>query len=161
MGFALPRCVSLPEFEPVPQAALPSTPLPERLRFAEFTLDRLPNGRCRARVGLTWKDSEQFTGEGEGLASQAGELRCSAQACVVALGHAVQGGVSFELLGVKAVRAFDATVIIVSLAVHGEGPGTGRRVVGSYLAETDTPRGAALAVLNATNRILGNRLFMR
>jgi hypothetical protein len=136
-----------------------STPLPERLRFAEFTLDRLPNGRCRARVGLTWRDSEQFTGEGEGLASQAGELRCSAQACVVALGQAVQGGMSFELLGVKSVRAFDATVVIVSLAVHGEG--NGERVVGSYLTENDTPRGAALAVLNATNRILGNRLFMR
>jgi hypothetical protein len=136
-----------------------SDPLPERLRFAEFTLDRLPNGRCRARVGLTWRDSEQFTGEGEGLGSQAGELRCSAQACVVALGQAVQGGLSFELLGVKAVRAFDATVVIVSLAVHGEG--SGQRVVGSYLTETDTPRGAALAVLNATNRILGNRLFMR
>jgi hypothetical protein len=135
-------------------------PLPERLRFAEFTLDRLPNGRCRARVGLTWRDSEQFTGEGEGLASQAGELRCSAQACVIALGQAVkEGGLSFELLGVKAVRAFDATVVIVSLAVHGEGSGT--RVVGSYLTEADTPRGAALAVLNATNRILGNRLYMR
>ena len=137
-----------------------SDPLPERLRFAEFTLDRLPNGRCRARVGLTWRDSEQFTGEGEGLASQAGELRCSAQACVIALGQAVkEGGLSFELLGVKAVRAFDATVVIVSLAVHGEGSGT--RVVGSYLTEADTPRGAALAVLNATNRILGNRLYMR
>lgn len=136
-----------------------STPLPERLRFAEFTLDRLPNGRCRARVGLTWRDSEQFTGEGEGLASQAGELRCSAHACVVALGQAVQGGMSFELLGVKAVRAFDSTVVIVSLAVQGDGSTS--RVVGSYLTETDTPRGAALAVLNATNRILGNRLFMR
>jgi hypothetical protein len=135
-----------------------STPLPERLRFAEFTLDRLPNGRCRARVGLTWRDSEQFTGEGEGLASQAGELRCSAQACVIALGQAV-GGMSFELLGVKAVRAFDSTVVIVSLAVHGEG--NGQRVVGSYLTDADTARGAALAVLNATNRILGNRLFMR
>ena len=33
-------------------------PLSERLRFAEFVLDRLPNGRCRAKVGLTWKDSE-------------------------------------------------------------------------------------------------------
>lgn len=136
-----------------------TTPLPERLRFAEFTLDRLPNGRCRARVGLTWRDSEQFTGEGEGLASQAGELRCAAQACVVALGQAVQGSMSFELLGVKAVRAFDASVVIVSLAVHGDS--NGQRVVGSYLTENDTARGAALAVLNATNRILGNRLFMR
>jgi len=92
-------------------------PLSERLRFAEFVLDRLPNGRCRARVGLTWKESEQFTGENEGLGSQAGELRCAAQACVDALTQAVQGDMSFELLGVKAVRAFDATVVIVSLAV--------------------------------------------
>jgi hypothetical protein len=112
-------------------------------------------------VGLTWRDSEQFTGEGEGLASQAGELRCAAQACVVALGQAVPGGMTFELLGVKAVRAFDATVVIVSLAVHGEGEGSGQRVVGSYLTDADSARGAALAVLNATNRILGNRLFMR
>ncbi|HYC30738.1 MAG TPA: hypothetical protein VEB59_00540 [Gemmatimonadales bacterium] len=139
----------------------PPNPSGDRLRFAEFTLDRLPNGRCRARVGLTWKDSEQFTGESEGLGSQAGELRCAAQACVNALAQAVQGqaGLGFELLGVKAVRAFDATVVIVSLAAHGEG--SGHRVVGSYLTETDTARGAALAVLNATNRILGNRLFMR
>ena len=139
----------------------PPNPSGDRLRFAEFTLDRLPNGRCRARVGLTWKDSEQFTGESEGLASQAGELRCAAQACVHALAQAVQGqdGLGFELLGVKAVRAFDATVVIVSLAAQGEG--SGHRVVGSYLTEDDTARGAALAVLNATNRILGNRLFMR
>jgi hypothetical protein len=36
----------------------PPNPPSERLRFAEFTLDRLANGRCRARVGLTWKESE-------------------------------------------------------------------------------------------------------
>jgi hypothetical protein len=134
-------------------------PLSERLRFAEFTLERLPNGRCRAGVGLTWRDSEKFTGEGEGLSSEAGELRCAAQACVNALSEAVQGAMCFELVGVKAVRAFDATVLIVSLAVRGDGGG--HRVVGSYLTEEDLARGAALAVLNATNRILGNRLYMR
>ncbi|MGH7578526.1 MAG: hypothetical protein ACREM9_00015 [Gemmatimonadales bacterium] len=133
-------------------------PLSERLRFAEFVLDRLPNGRCRAKVGLTWRDSEAFTGDSEGLASQAGELRCAAQACVNALGQAVEGGMSFELLGVKAVRAFDATVVIVSLSTNAEGD---QRVVGSVLTEEDPARAAALAVLNATNRILGNRLFMR
>jgi hypothetical protein len=134
-------------------------PLSERLRFAEFVLDRLPNGRCRAKVGLTWKDSEAFAGESEGLCSQAGELRCAAQACVQALGQAVQGGMVFELLGVKAVRAFDATVVIVSLSTNAEG--TDQRAVGSVLTEDDAARAAALAVLNATNRILGNRLFMR
>ena len=66
-----------------------SNPLSERLRFAEFVLDRLPNGRCRARVALTWRDSEAFSGESEGLASQAGELRCAAEACVKA-GHAIE-----------------------------------------------------------------------
>ena len=137
-----------------------SNPLSERLRFAEFVLDRLPNGRCRARVALTWRDSEAFSGESEGLASQAGELRCAAEACVKALSQAVQGGMGFELLGVKAVRAFDATVVIVSLATTG-GDSSDQRVVGSVLTETDPARAAALAVLNATNRILGNRLFMR
>ena len=134
-------------------------PLSERLRFAEFVLDRLPNGRCRAKVGLTWRDSEAFVGECEGLASQAGELRCAAQACVIALSQAVQGGMSFELVGVKAVRAFDATVVIVSLSTNAEG--TDQRVVGSVLTEDEAARAAALAVLNATNRLLGNSLFMR
>jgi hypothetical protein len=131
----------------------------DRLRFAEFKIDRLPNGRCRAVVGLTWQNSQQFSGASEGLSSQAGELRCAAEACVGALTQAVNNEVRFELLGVKAVRAFDATVVIVSLAAHGEE--NGQRVVGSYLTDADMARGAALAVLNATNRILGNRLFMR
>lgn len=135
------------------------TPSGERLRFAEFTIDRLPNGRCRARVGLTWQDTVRFTGECEGLASQAGELRCAGEACVRALTQAVEGGMRFELLGVKAVRAFDANVIIVAVSVQGEG-GI-RRMVGSCLTDNDTARGAVLAVLNATNRILGNRLYMR
>ncbi len=131
----------------------------DRLRFAEFELLRLPNGRCRSRVLLTWQDTERFTGEAEGLTSQAGELRCAAQACVNALTQAVHDGMGFELLGVKAVRAFDANVVIVSLGLQGEGQG--QRVVGSYLSDSDAARGAALAVLNATNRILGNKLFMR
>jgi len=136
-----------------PQAA------PERLRFHEFVLDRLPTGRCHARVVLTWQGEERFVGEMEGLTSPAGELRCAAQACVTALTEAVAGKVKFELLGVKAVKAFDATVVIVSLATHGAD--IRRRVVGSVLTEEDTARAAALAVLNATNRIMGNLVFMR
>ncbi len=138
----------------------PPFPAQDRLRFAQFTLERLPNGRCRSRVELTWRESERFSGEAEGLSSQAGELRCAADATVKALTEAVAGDVTFELVGVKAVRAFDANVVIVSLAVQEKG-GAGNRVVGSYLSENDPARGAALAILNATNRILGNRLFMR
>ncbi len=66
---------------------------------------------------------------------------------------------TFELLGVKAVRAFDATVVIISLSCHNGTPAT--RLVGSCLSEHDHHRCAALAVLNATNRLLGNIIFMR
>jgi len=125
-----------------------------RLRFHDFTFQRLSNGRCRSRVVLSWADGRDFVGESDGVTSQAGELRCSAQACVQAIERVVRPQLGFELLGVKAVRAFDATVVIVSLSARQEARAS--RLVGSYLTDDDPPRGAALAVLNATNRILGN-----
>jgi hypothetical protein len=138
----------------------PQPRMPDRLKFSEFTLDRLASGRCRARVVLSWQDATEFDGESEGLASQAGELRCAAEACVIALTKAVRGAMRFELLGVKAVRAFDANVIIVSLGIPEQNQT--HRLVGCFLTEDQDPtKGAALAVLNATNRILGNRFFMR
>lgn len=130
----------------------------ERLRFHEFGFQRLANGRCRAKVVLTWSDGRRFEGSADGVSSQTGELRCCAVAAVHALEHAVQGHLTLELLGVKAVRAFDATVVIVSLSARAEQT---IRLVGSCLTETDPPRGAALAVLNATNRLLGNYLATR
>ena len=138
---------------------MPNSKVPDRLRFSSFALDRLANGRCRARVVLTWIDDVEYVGESEGLSSQAGELRCAAQACVECLVRAVGNSVRFELFGVKAVRAFDSTVVIVSLALSGEAGA--HRLVGCCLTEIDASRGAALAVLNATNRVLGNRFFMR
>ncbi len=138
----------------------PDPHLPDRLRFSEFALDRLANGRCRARVVLTWQEVNEFVGESEGLGSQAGELRCAAEACVTALTKAMKGELKFELLGVKAVRAFDSSVVIVSMAVPDQNET--HRLVGCFLTEeADPTRGAALAVLNATNRILGNRFYMR
>jgi hypothetical protein len=69
-----------------------------------------------------------------------------------------QNGLGLELMGVKLVRAFDANVIIVSCSQR-----TARttRLVGCYLADRDAVRGAALAVLNATNRVLGNYITTR
>jgi hypothetical protein len=137
-------------------APIGGSPHGERLRFEDFSFQRLPSGHCRARVVLAWSDGRQFVGESEGVNSQAGELRCSASATVRALERASQPALAFEVLGVKAVRAFDATVIIVSLSARTEEAPS--RLVGSCLTESDVPRGAALAVLNATNRILGNYL---
>jgi len=135
-------------------APIGGAPSGERLRFKDFLFQRLASGRCRSKVVLGWADGRQFVGEADGVTSQAGELRCSAHACVQALERVVQPEMGFELLGVKAVRAFDATVVIVSLSARQAAKAS--RLVGSYLTQADPPRGAALAVLNATNRLLGN-----
>lgn len=125
-----------------------------RLKFEDFTFERLPNGHCRAQVVLSWTDGRRFIGEAEGVISQAGELRCAAQAAVRALERAAQPDLAFDVLGVKAVRAFDATVVIVSLSARSADAVS--RLVGSNLTQADPSRGAAVAVLNATNRLLGN-----
>ena len=129
-----------------------------RLKFSDFDFDNLPDGRCRARVGLQLGENTAYEGNSEGLSSPTGELRCAAQAAVKALEQAVAGKVELELLGVKSVRAFDSTVVIVSLACHDK---ESHRMVGSCLSEGHHARGAALAVLNATNRLLGNLVFTR
>jgi hypothetical protein len=109
-------------------------------------------GRCVARVALGWGGEQAALGEAHGLTSPSGDLRCAAEACLSALAQAVRIP-AFELVGVKAVRAFDATVVIVSLAIRNELGG--RRLVGSALVENDPIRGAILAVLHATNRVSG------
>lgn len=129
----------------------------ERLRFAHFAFDRLPNGRCRAEVRYEWGGAS-YVASAEGLGSEAGSLRCAAQAALSALEDAVERQVTFDLLGVKAVRAFDSVVVLVSVSAHLDG--ASHRLVGSFLTEEQSPRGAALAVLHATNRVLGN-LFTR
>lgn len=131
----------------------PSSPaLPkERPKFARFRLERLATGQCRARVSLAWRTRGEVTGEATAMTSASGELRCAALACLDALTRGVPEP-AFELLGVKAIRAFDANVVVVSLTARGESGGP--RLVGSYLAGDNLPRAAALAVLNAANRIV-------
>lgn len=132
-------------------------PRRERLRFAEFELDLVQGGRSRARVALERLPGEVFEGTAEGVGSRAGAMRCAAQAATVALQQSLDERVKFELLGVKAVRAFDSTVVIVSLSCHNERPAM--RLVGSCLGGEDVNRCAALAVLNATNRLVGSTVF--
>lgn len=129
----------------------------ERVRFHDFQFERLPDGRCRARVDLAWTEDRHYLGEADGVGSETGEMRCAAMATVDALTTVISGhDVDLRLLGVKSVRAFDAIVVIVALGARARERDS--RLVGSYLTEADAPRGAALAVLNATNRFLGNIL---
>ncbi|MBA3672590.1 MAG: hypothetical protein H0W68_11315 [Gemmatimonadaceae bacterium] len=126
----------------------------ERLRFTDFTFHRSPSGRVTCEVALEFAAGEAVSGKVEGQASPAGDTRLGAEAAIRALESFTHKAITFELVGVKVVRAFDANVVITSLVQHGDdGP---ERLLGCYLADGDLVRGAALAVLNATNRVLGN-----
>ncbi len=136
-----------------------TVPTVQRLKFSSFAFDRFPNSRCRASVGLEQPDGLVVHESVESAGAAASELRCAALATAEALNKAVGEACVFELLGVKAIKAFDTTVIIVALSARHEDKA--HRLVGSYLAEENPERGAALAVLNATNRFLGNAIFAR
>lgn len=139
----------------------PSADIPlnrrERLNFNSFTFTRSPAGRCVVQVELEY-DTKRYVGRTEGQSSPIGDLRLGAEAAMQAVEAFAQGGLGLELMGVKLVRAFDANVVIVSCTQR---TARGTRLVGCYLADHDAVRGSALAVLNATNRVLGNYLSTR
>jgi len=131
----------------------------ERLRLTRIGSTRTQTGQCAVEVELEWLGGVRVVGRAEGQASTAGDLRIAALAAVAALEQFGAGALSFDLTGIKAIRAFDANIVIVSLTVKQDG--TPQRLLGSYLAEEDPVRSAVIAVLNATNRILGNYIATR
>jgi hypothetical protein len=150
----------MPQTDPHPRAAVaPLDTKRERLRFSDFQFTRTPSGICSAEVQLEWVDGVTVTGKATGQSSPMGDLRVAAEASLKAL-ESFSGGVfAFELAGIKALRAFDANIVIVAVGLRkGEGP---QRLLGSYLAERDPVRAAVIAVLNATNRLLGNFIATR
>ena len=131
----------------------------ERLRFTDFRFIRTPSGQCTAEAELEWIDGVRVVGKSGGQSSEMGDLRIGAEAALRALESFSGGALQFELIGVRLVRAFDANVVIVSVGVlRGDGP---RKLLGCYLAENDPVRGSVVAVLNATNRVLGNFIATR
>ena len=142
-----------------PRVTATSVVRQERLRFSNFSFERTRAGRVTCQVTLEFGPGEQITGEVSGQASPAGDTRLGAEAALRALETFTEETLKFELIGVKVVRAFDANIVITSLIQRGDdGPD---RLLGCYLAEGDLVRGAALSVLNATNRVLANFILAR
>ena len=131
----------------------------ERLRLTRVDATHTMTGHCAVEVELEWLEGQRVVGRAQGQASTAGDLRIAALAATDALERFSGGALSFDLTGVKAIRAFDANVVIVSIAVR-RGPGP-TRLLGSHLAEADPIRSTVIAVLNATNRVLGNYISVR
>jgi hypothetical protein len=130
-----------------------------RLRFKSFHFERTQSARCSAAVELEWVAGESVIGRADGVASQLGDLRAAAEATLRAIETFLHGSVALELIGVKTMRAFDANIVMVSIhAMTSEGP---RRLLGCNLSEEDLLRGAVIASLQATNRVLGNAIATR
>ncbi len=140
------------------QVTTASTSRRDRVRFANFGFTRTPSGHCMADVELEY-EGQRVTGHCTGQSSPLGDLRIAAEAALRALEEFTEHTMRFEMLGVKLIRAFDANLVIVSVGQLG--PAAPVRLVGCYLAESDIRRGAAIAVLNATNRVLGNYITTR
>lgn len=125
-----------------------------RVRFVGLELARPHVGTIHARVQLDWSE-QRYTGEAEGEGGSAGEIRVCAQAAVRALEAVLGGEATFSLVGTKAIRIFDNDLVAVLLHCP-QAPD--RRLIGVSLVAADPNRSASLAVLNATNRLLGNYL---
>jgi hypothetical protein len=124
-----------------------------RVRFVSCEVSP-SRGGALARVELEWA-GRTYTGEKGGESGPALELRLAGMATVDALDRVLEGRVKIELVGIKPFRAFDADLVVALLRSDVDG----KSLIGAALAEHDPRRAAAVAVLNATNRILGNYLM--
>lgn len=138
------------QFQDTPPTA-PRASRELRVRFQRFDLSRSKSGQTTVEVTLEW-DEKKHIGQSTGPSSPLGDLRISAEACLRALAG-FAGPIGFELMAVKHIRAFDSNLAIVSITHKQDG--STYPLVGCYLAKEDVCRGAAIAVLNATNRVLG------
>jgi len=128
-----------------------------RVKFVgiERTVER--GGQIRMRVALEWGGELKY-GEAAGENGDLIELRTSAAAALNALEHVLNEQLGIKLVGVKQVRAFDVELMVVALYRPGDAP---QRFVGSVSVGEQPRRAAAVAVLNALNRVLGNYLIVR
>jgi hypothetical protein len=123
-----------------------------RVRFV--SVDRLlePENRVRINIKLDWQ-GEVREGCAVGENGDFIELRTAAIAAVNALEGLVGEPLQVKVVGVKQVRAFDTDLMVVSL--HQASNPT-QRLVGAVPGGRDPRASAAIAVLNALNRTLGN-----
>jgi hypothetical protein len=133
-----------------------------RLRLDCCKLEQLAGARSRVTVRFVSGHAATSEGEGrfaathEGSTCPGGDLRLAALATFDALAQATGHALTFELIGVKPVRAFDATVIMVAAVVRVAGAGT--KVIGAAVDEGEPITTAARAALQAVNRLVAPHL---
>lgn len=125
-----------------------------RVRLVGVEMERPRIGRALATVELEWGGTVHRE-QAEGDAGPAAELRLVATATLRSLERVLGGALAFELVGIRSLHAFDNDLMVV-LTRPRQTPR--QSLVGVALVPENPIRSASLAVLNATNRILGNYL---
>ncbi len=128
-----------------------------RLRFVSAELTTTPDARARARVTLA-DGPEEFTGEVEGVGGDVVELRLAAEAAIQALHTATDTAGILQLVGVKIVNAFDGKVVLVCITSSLRPKA---KLLGAVPVTEEPEEGVAIAILDATNRLLEKPDAMR
>lgn len=112
------------------------------------------HGRVTIRVELEWNDVVH-DGSASGERGPAIELKTTANAAIQALETLTAQDLHVRIIGVKPIHAFDSDLMVASLIRVDGAP---QRLVGAVVVHDDPLAAAALAVLSALNRTLGNFL---
>ncbi len=112
------------------------------------------HGRVTIRVELEWQGAVH-AGSAVGEEGPAIELKTTARATVSALERLTGQDLELRIIGVKPIHAFDTDLMVASLIRSGSGQ---QRLVGAVVVAGGPLEAAALAVLSALNRTLGNTL---
>jgi hypothetical protein len=134
-----------------------STNVRSRLRFDGLDHEVTPDGSGMVSVRLEW-GGHTYVGSVQCLETLQGVLKAAAQATLTATlasCRSISGngdGLSLEVVGVKAVRAFDGWVVVTR--INGSAGDERLRLLGAAPCETedDLPGAAVKAVLKASNR---------
>ncbi len=130
-----------------------------RLRFVSAESSRTPGSRIDVRVTLALQDpgegsdesESRYVGEASGVGDVILEPRLAVEATLAAIGEATGDPGYFRLVGIKVVHAFDTRVVLVCLRTSDD---RSAQVVGAVSLRGAMARTAALAALDATNRLV-------
>ena len=129
-----------------------------RLKFDSLEHVTMPDGSGRVSVKLE-RAGDFYEGTVACLETQQGVIKAASQAALQAtLASTGDVSVDLEVVGVKAVRAFDGWVVVTR--VNGSADDDTSRLLGAAPceAEEDLPAAAVKAVLDASNRVLEQRV---
>jgi hypothetical protein len=123
----------------------------DRVKLKDFRIEQA-DGRCSGRVQVSCNGADGFVGEADGEDDEVGRLGCDARATAAALEQAVEGRAVIGVDGVRQISGFETVLVTVAVSFSTES--MDERVSGCAAVKGHAGRGAVLAVLSATNRLL-------